>query len=155
MRRLAITLAVCVAMPLGPVLASAAAGTPAQHASSTQLRASGPFRIELIHYEQGATLDSEYLVVRNVTRHRQVLTGFQIVDPNDDQRYRFPRTVLRAGMRVTLHTGHGHNRPQHRYWGQDDPMWNNDGDQAQLRSRAGKVVDRCSYNGSEGGTKHC
>ena len=34
-------------------------------------------------------------------------------------------------------------------------MWNNDGDQAQLRNPEGKVIDRCSYDGSEGGTALC
>jgi hypothetical protein len=146
MRRLAIALAACVLM---------GSGGASVHAEPTSTKASGPFRIARIHYEQDATLNSEYLVVKNVSGHRHRLTGYAIVDPNDQQRYRFPRTVLKPGVSVTLHTGHGRNRPQHRYWGQDEPMWNNDGDTALLKKPGGKVADRCSYNGTEGGTKLC
>jgi hypothetical protein len=157
MRRPTTFLATALAAVLmgGTALLASPATSVASGAATAAPKASGPFRIARINYEQGATLHSEYVVVKNVTRHRHVLTGFQIVDPNDNQRYRFPKTVLRAGMSVTLHTGHGRNRPHHRYWGQDEPMWNNDGDQAQLRNRSGKVVDRCSYDGSEGGTTGC
>ncbi|HSS67882.1 MAG TPA: lamin tail domain-containing protein [Nocardioidaceae bacterium] len=153
---LAVLVAGGIAVPVAAV-APATTASRAVHAALTTApaRASNPFRIAKINYAQGATLNSEYLVVHNVSRHRHSLTGYLIVDPNDNQRYRFPKTVLRAGMSVTLHTGHGHNRAHHRYWGQDDPMWNNDGDQAQLRNPQGRVVDRCSYDGTEGGTKLC
>jgi hypothetical protein len=157
MRKLATALAVCILVPAwsGTVHADTIGPSDTSGTASTTAKASGPFRIALINYAQGRTLNSEYLVVQNVTRHRHSLTGYSIVDPNDNQRYRFPKTVLRSGMSVTLHTGHGRNRPHHRYWGQDDPMWNNDGDQAQLRKPSGKVVDRCSYDGTEGGTTLC
>jgi hypothetical protein len=145
MRKLATAIAVCVLIP---------AGAGAVHADPSS-KASGPFRIAKIHYAQGATLNSEYLVVRNVSSRKRALTGYVIVDPNDRQRYRFPKTVLKPGLSVTLHTGYGRNRPHHRYWGQDAPMWNNDGDTAFLRKPTGKIVDRCSYNGTEGGTKLC
>jgi lamin tail-like protein len=160
MRTLATALAVCILAPAGPGAVHADAINtvntvhPARAIAATS-KASGPFRIALIHYAQGRTLNSEYLVVQNVGRHRHSLTGYLIVDPNDNQRYRFPKTALRPGLTVTLHTGHGRNRPHHRYWRQDDPMWNNDGDQAQLRRPGGKVVDRCSYDGTEGGTAQC
>ena len=51
--------------------------------------ASGPFRIAKIKYAQGSTLNSEYVVVRNITKQRKNLKGFKIVDPNDGQRYLF------------------------------------------------------------------
>lgn len=130
-------------------------GAATVQAEPTPTKASGPFRIARIHYEQSATLNSEYLVVKNVSSHRHRLTGYVILDPNDRQRYRFPRTVLKPGASVTLHTGHGRNRLHHRYWGQDEPMWNNDGDTAVLKKPSGRVADRCSYDGTEGGTKVC
>lgn len=74
-------------------------------------RARGAFRIDEIHYEQGATLNSEYIVIRNVTRRPHRLTGFMVVDRADGQRYRFPPMRLRAGRSVVLHTGHGRNNP--------------------------------------------
>jgi hypothetical protein len=144
MRKLATVLAVCLLFP---------AGVGAVHADASS-KASGPFRIARIHYAQGAMLNSEYLVVRNVSSRTRALTGYAIVDPNDRQRYRFPKTILKPGVTVTLHTGSGRNRAHHRYWRQDAPMWNNDGT-AVLKKPGGKVVDRCVYNGSEGGTKVC
>jgi hypothetical protein len=160
MLKLATALAVSILVPIGSgtvhadTIASTARIGPTGTAAKAA-KASGPFRIAKINYAQGATLNSEYLVVQNVSSHRHSLRGYRIVDPNDAQRYRFPRTVLGPGMSVTLHTGHGRNRPHHRYWGQDDPMWNNDGDTALLKKPSGKTVDRCSYDGTEGGTKLC
>ena len=116
---------------------------------------SGPFRIAKIHYDQGSTLNSEYLVVKNVTGHKRSLTGWRIVDPNDGQRYRFPTTFVPAGSTVTLHTGHGRNRSGQRYWGQDAPVWNNDGDTAVLKKPSGVTADRCTYDGTGGGTATC
>jgi hypothetical protein len=130
-----------VAVGLAAALASnpvASAQTPAAE------KASGAFRIDQIHYKQGATLNSEYVVIKNITHRRHILTGFRVVDPNDGQRYQFPRTILRAGRSVVLHTGRGRNNPGDRFWGQDAPMWNNDGDTALLKNRAGVVVDRCT-----------
>lgn len=40
-------------------------------------------------------------------------------------------------------------------WGQDAPMWNNDGDTARLINRAGVVVDKCSYGAAGNGTANC
>src|SRR4051812_14777034 len=115
MHKVATTLAVLILVPIGSGSVNADALEMSSHPPAS--KASGPFRIALIRYAQGRTLNSEYLVVQNVSRHRHALTGYAIVDPNDNQRYRFPKTVLRAGMSVTLHTGHGRNRPHHRYWG--------------------------------------
>ena len=76
------------------------------------------------------------------------------MDPNDGQRYRFPRTILRAGGAVIVHTGSGHNRARSSLLGAG-PVWNNDGDTALLKNPSRRTVDRCSYNGTEGGTKVC
>ncbi|MBA2559893.1 MAG: lamin tail domain-containing protein [Propionibacteriales bacterium] len=130
--------AALAAMPLAPV-----------DAGNARLAASGPFRIDKIHYRQGVTLNSEYIVIKNVTARRHRLTGFRVVDRQDGQRYRFPRTILGAGHSVVLHTGHGQNNPGDRYWNRDAPVWNNDGDTALLKNRSAVVVDRCSYPGGD------
>jgi hypothetical protein len=87
----------------------------------------GNFKIDKIHYKQGATLNSEYIVIKNTSAKKRALTRFRVVDPNDGQRYMFPVTKLKPGHTVTLHTGHGRNRPGRCYWNRDAPVWNNDG----------------------------
>jgi len=57
---------------------------------------------------------------------------------------------------VKIHTGKGlDSYPHHYYWGLSDYVWDNDGDTATIKNRNGKVVDRCSYTSSSGGTKVC
>jgi hypothetical protein len=97
---------------------------------SASSQRAGNFKIDKIHHRQSATLNSEYIVVKNTSAKKRKLTHFRIVDPNDGQRYTFPSTSLKPGHTVTLHTGHGRNRPGHRYWNQDAPVGNNDGDTA-------------------------
>jgi hypothetical protein len=135
---------------------AAMTGTPVASADAALAAARGPFRIAQIHYEQGATLNSEYIVVKNITNRRRDLSGFRIVDPQDGQRYRFRATTLRAGRSVVLHTGKGRDNPGDRFWDRSEPVWNNDGDTALLKNRAGVTVDRCSYDGNEpGGSAPC
>ena len=64
-------------------------------------------------------------------------------------------TAYKPGRTVVLHTGTGRDHAGHRYWRQDEPMWNNDGDTAVLAKPGGRTADRCSYNGTEGGTADC
>jgi hypothetical protein len=49
---------------------------------------------------------------------------------------------------VTIHTGNGSNTSRHRYWRQDNYVWNNDGDRARLKKPNGTTVDSCSYSGA-------
>jgi hypothetical protein len=100
------------------------------------------------------TLNSEYIVIKNTSAKKRTLTHFRVVDPNDGQRYTFPTTTLKSGHTVTLHTGHGNNRPGQRYWNRDAPVWNNDGDTAWLVNPQGKKIDTCTYNGG-GTTANC
>jgi hypothetical protein len=49
---------------------------------------------------------------------------------------------------VWVHTGSGSSEAQHRYWGQDNYVWNNDGDTGKLKRANGTVADSCSYSGT-------
>ena len=131
------------------VVLAAAFSLPATAASNGASHRAGNFKIAKIHYKQGMTLNSEYIVIKNVSAKKRALTHFKVVDPNDGQRYRFPVTTVKPGRTVTLHTGHGANRPGHRYWNRDAPVWNNDGDTAWLVNPQGKRIDRCHYNGGD------
>jgi hypothetical protein len=109
----------------------------------------GNFKIDFIHYKQGASLNSEYIVIKNTSTKDRPLTHFGVVDPNAGQRYTFPVTWVKPGHIVTLHTGHGRNRPGQRYWGRNAPVWNNHGDTAWLVNPQGKRISTCHYQGGE------
>lgn len=78
------------------------------------------------------------------------LTGYTVRDAVGHT-YTFGTFSLRAGKRVYLHTGSGTDTWQHRYWGQDWYIWNNNGDTAQLRNALGTPRDSCSYLGGSPG----
>jgi Lamin Tail Domain len=114
----------------------------------------GDFKIDLIHYKQGTRLNNEYIVIKNTSTKNRSLTHFAVVDPNAGERYTFPVTRLKPGYIVTLHTGHGRNRPGHRYWDRNAPVWNNHGDTAWLVNPEGKRISTCHYSGG-GSTVNC
>lgn len=141
------TAALVLALAASVSLPSAMAAQP------RPLLTGNPIKIVKIHYRQsGTNLDTEYIVIRNVTTHRVGISGWKMTSSpaTDNQAYTFGATRVPAGHAVTLYTGHGTNATGKRYWGSPVPVWNNDGDIAVLTNIGGGVVDRCSYAG--GGT---
>lgn len=96
-----------------------------------------------------SSLNAEYVVIKNTGNKARTLTGWTLRDTSSHV-YKFGTYKLRAGYTVTIHTGKGTNTAAHRYWGKGWYVWNNDGDKATLKNRAGSVIDRCSWSG--GGT---
>ena len=137
--------------PLIRMSTAAAAGllVAAFAVSACSVQRAGNFKIDRIHYREGARLNSEVIVIKNISAQKRMLTQFSIVDPNEGKRYTFPVTSLKPGHTVTLHTFHGRNRPGHRYWRRDVPVWNNDGDTAWLVNPQGKKIDVCKYAGGD------
>lgn len=116
--------------------------------------APGAIRITKIYFDSpgsdggsNSSLNAEWIRLKNTGSSRRSLTGWTIRDAAGHV-YRFGRYKLAAGKTVTVHTGRGANRPRHRYWRQDGYVWNNDGDTAKVRSRGGRLIDRCSYSGA-------
>ncbi len=62
--------------------------------------------------------------------------------------------AIPAGARITLYTGKGSNTSTKRYWNSASPKWDNSGDLAILKSKAGTKVDSCKYAGG-GTTAYC
>jgi hypothetical protein len=62
---------------------------------------------------------------------------------------------LRPGATVKIHTGKGTNTAYHRYWGRGWYVWNNTGDKATLRNKAGTVKDTCAWTSRGSGYKYC
>lgn len=122
--------------------------------------ASGGVFINFVQYDSPGpdngsnySLNHEYVVITNGTAHLKRLKGWTLRDTAGHV-YRFPRTNLKPGHSVTVHTGSGRNNPGDRYWGQGNYVWNNDGDTAILRTRAGALIDKCHWV-SGGGSTGC
>jgi hypothetical protein len=94
-----------------------------------------------------SSLNAEWIRLKNTGSKNRSLTGWRIRDASGHV-YKFGTFTLRAGYTVTVHTGNGLNRTLHRYWRSDGYIWNNNGDTARLRNRAGTLIDRCSYSGA-------
>ena len=97
------------------------------------------------------SLNAEWVRIKNTSGSKKSLTGWTLRDPVGHV-YRFGKFTLRAGRTVTIHTGNGGNTAAHRYWGQDWYVWNNTGDKAILRNKAGSIVDTCKWGDGDGNT---
>jgi len=94
-----------------------------------------------------SSLNAEWIRLKNTGSTGRYLTGWTIRDTSGHV-YRFGTYRLRAGYTVTVHTGSGTNTRLNRYWRSDWYIWNNTGDTAKLKNRAGTLIDRCSYSGA-------
>lgn len=102
--------------------------------------------------DDGSNLNAERVKIKNVSGKKKNLTGWKLLDAAG-HRYRFPAFTLRAGESVVVHSGNGRNRAHHLYagWGY---TWNNTGDAARIKNKAGTRADRCAW-GDGSGTKWC
>jgi hypothetical protein len=109
---------------------------------------------EALQPGSNASLNAEWLVLKNTSGKKRSLKGWTIRD-NANHVYTFGALTLAPGATVKVHTGKGKNTGAHRYWQQGWYVWNNTDDRARLRRADGTLVDTCSWNGKEGGTKSC
>jgi Lamin Tail Domain len=98
-------------------------------------------------YGSNKSLNAEWVKLKNTGSTAKALTGWTIRD-GYGWTYRFGTYKLGAGKTVTVHTGNGSNTAGHRYWDHGGYIWNNDGDTAKLRNKAGKLIDMCSFSGA-------
>jgi hypothetical protein len=127
---------------------------------SLDAQAASPVRFSRVQYDSpgrdtgsNASLNAEWVRVTNHANQARTLTGWTIRDPAGHV-YRFPTFKLRPGRSVQIHTGSGRNTATDLYWRQDSYVWNNTGDRAVLRNRAGDRVDTCRW-GDGSGTTAC
>lgn len=139
-RYIAAAVAVAIATSLGTISSAEAAS---------------PVRLTRAYYNSpgadsgsNSSLDHEWVRVHNFGDRSRTLTGWRLRDAQGHV-FRFPTFRLRAGASVTIHTGRGSNTRTDLYWGKDWYVWNNDGDTAALKSKAGIRVDRCHYGGGD------
>ena len=135
-----------IVMTLGLVMTS---GAPAQAANRMQ--------IHKIQYNSpgpdngsNSSLNAEWVQLHNRSASRINLSGWTLRDNcGCGHVYTFHNYTIRAHGYVKIHTGRGTNTQTDRYWGRRAYVWNNTGDRATLKNRAGTVIDRCSYNGGD------
>ena len=99
-------------------------------------------------------LNDEYVVIENRGCEAVNLEGWQLKDESNHV-YSFPSITLAPGASVRVHTGSGNDTDSDLYWGKGAPVWNNRGDTAYLYDADGKLVDSCSWTGTEGGAVSC
>jgi Lamin Tail Domain len=116
--------------------------------------ASGAIRIKRVYFDSpgsdtgsNASLNREWVLIRNTGNRGRWLTGWRLRDEYGWV-YRFGEFRLRAGRAVKIHSGNGTDGRRHLYWDRGGYVWNNTGDTAKLRTRGGRLVDRCSYDGT-------
>ncbi|MFI7049033.1 lamin tail domain-containing protein [Streptosporangium sandarakinum] len=102
-----------------------------------------------------ASLNGEYVTIRNTTRQTIALAGWSIRD-RTGYRYTLGEGIaLGPGRTLTLRTGQGRDGTSTLYWGRRAYVWNNDRDAAYLRRADGRLVDSCSYNSTRADYVNC
>jgi hypothetical protein len=123
--------------------------------------AASPLQFGKIQYDSpgsdtrsASSLVAEYVTIKNVGSVARSLTGFTVRDAQNHV-YKFGVLTLKAGKSVRLHTGSGTNTSTDRYVGSHAYIWNNSGDKATLKNRAGTTLDTCSWSRTGVGYKYC
>lgn len=99
------------------------------------------------------SLNAEYVKLKNTSSTTRYITGWTLRDAQNHV-YTFPSTKIAPGRYMTVRTGKGTNTSATRYWGRSWYVWNNTGDTAYLRTKAGTLKDKCSW-GRSGSWKYC
>jgi hypothetical protein len=148
--RLSLLLATAVGASLAGLLpiAPAAAATPIVSFSRIQYDSPG------VDDRSAASLHAEYVVLANNTGGTINLAGWSIRDKANHV-YTFRGNVYIGSRQwLMLHTGTGTDTVKHRYWNSGAYIWNNEGDQAWLRTGRGVQVDSCAW-GRGNGVTYC
>ncbi|GAA2710252.1 lamin tail domain-containing protein [Actinoplanes palleronii] len=97
------------------------------------------------------SLNAEWIALVNPGDQAVSLKGWQIADAS--RTYTFGTvTIAGKGGKVVLHTGRGTDTATQLYWNSGNYVWNNTGDVATLRTRAGVVQDTCEWGSKTGRT---
>lgn len=116
---------------------------------SANRESSTALRIVTIHADAEGNdhenLDDEYVVFRNAGPEPLELDGWTVSDAGGHV-YAFPAGFrLEANASVTLYTGRGRDSADSLYWGSNEAVWNNDGDEVVVRNATEDVVIHRRY----------
>lgn len=130
-------------------------------ALATPTHASSPVVIGKTQYDSPgsddrstASLNAEYVTIKNTSTTARVLTGWTLRDASSHV-FTFPTFTLAAGRSVIVHTGSGTNSASNLYWRSGNYIWNNPGDTATLKTKAGTTVDSCRWTSNAPGYTAC
>ena len=121
--------------------------------------ASAAIKIQrIVFYPGGAAgsnqhLNKEISVITSTGNRRVSLRNGTIRDTSGHI-FRFEAVGIGGHREITIHTGSGRDTFNQKYWGQDQYVWNNDGDRATLKRASGSTADTCSYSGA-GSSVNC
>ncbi|MEU4164342.1 lamin tail domain-containing protein [Actinoplanes sp. NPDC026670] len=145
MRKLLAALTVTAA-GLALTAAPAAAATPTLRFHSTQYDSPGK------DTRSNTSLNQEWIALVNTGSTAVNLNGWKIVDKSAT--YTIGNvTIAGKGGVLYLHTGKGTNTARHLYWGRGNYVWNNTGDTAVLKTKAGRTHDTCAWKQKSGRTR--
>src|SRR3954471_15031358 len=138
------------AVAVGAALAVAVLPSTADAASAVRL---GTVQYDSPGSDTGSnlSLNAEWVTITNHAATKRTLTGWTLRD-GQSHVYRFPAFTLAAGASVRVHTGNGADGAQNLYWANSNYVWNNTGDKATLKNKAGTTIDTCSWGDGSGST---
>jgi micrococcal nuclease len=94
--------------------------------------------------DDSVNLNDEYVLFENNGNSTIIMTSWTVQDEAHNF-YVFPEFGFANGSTLTLYTGSGTDTTTQLYWGNDKPIWNNDGDSLYLRDAEGLLVTYYSY----------
>lgn len=94
--------------------------------------------------DDSANLNDEYVVFVNDGNSTIIMTSWTVQDEAHNF-FVFPDFSFVNGSTLTLYTGSGMDTITQLFWGNDKPIWNNDGDSLYLRDAEGLLVTYYSY----------
>ncbi|MFI6699193.1 lamin tail domain-containing protein [Streptomyces sp. NPDC050509] len=152
--------AAALAVAAGVVLLPTQAQAQVQ-AQAPVRAAAGSVHLYKIYYDSpgtdnrsSASLNAEYVQIRNTTSKAVSLKGWTLVDASN-HKYVFGTYSLGKGKTVTVRTGKGKDTAANRYQNRAAYVWNNDKDTATLKKANGTKADTCSYNSTKVDYKMC
>ena len=86
----------------------------------------------------------EYVVIENQGTANENMTGWKLKN-EENNTFRFPTFILKAGSEVTVWTREGTNTETDLYWGSERAIWDNSEDCATLLDESYQLVDWYCY----------
>ncbi len=121
--------------------------TPSPSPTSTPEPERAELKIVQVEY---ADFEEEFVRIENQGSGNQDMTGWTLVDENDNT-YTFPdKFLLRREGEVRVWTASGANTTTDLYWGRSSGVWSSQGDTAYLRNAEGELVDSFTWTGDDG-----
>jgi hypothetical protein len=98
------------------------------------------------HWGRFIHLNEEYVELRNDTAQPMDLSHWQLRDRTGRHRYEFPiATIVPPGAVIRVRSGRGTDTETDLYWNRAAPVWNNEGDVAELVDAADTRIHAKKY----------